>query len=199
MAPTSVEGRSSSTRQGRANQGTRQPATLRHEGWSRRGGGAEKPARFRALPGTFSSADAIGRRAGIDPLSIAEIARAAAEDKKAQDVLVLDVRDLTIIADYFVIASGTSRTQVKAITDAVTHELKERGVLPLHREGTVEGGWIILDYADTVVHVFHARQREYYDLERLYRSARVVEVRTGESAREVYTEPREAQREARGS
>jgi len=114
-------------------------------------------------------------------------------------VLVLDVRDLTIIADYFVIASGTSRTQVKAITDAVTHELKERGVLPLHREGTVEGGWIILDYADTVVHVFHARQREYYDLERLYRSARVVEVRTGESAREVYTEPREAQREARGS
>lgn len=107
-------------------------------------------------------------------------------------MLVLDVRELTIIADYFVIASGTSRTQLKAITDAVIHELKEQGVLPRHKEGTVEGGWIILDYADTVVHVFHAREREYYDLERLYRGARVVEGRAGGGPRDVCTEPREA-------
>ncbi|MGE5574238.1 MAG: ribosome silencing factor [Bacteroidota bacterium] len=122
----------------------------------------------------------MGGQAVIDPLSIAEMARAAAEDKKAEDVVVLDVQDLTIIADYFVIASGTSRTQVKAIADAVLHELKDRDVLPRHREGTVEAGWIILDYADTVVHVFHAREREYYDLERLYRGARVVQSRVGE-------------------
>ncbi|MDI7248019.1 MAG: ribosome silencing factor [Bacillota bacterium] len=127
----------------------------------------------------------------MDPLSIAEIARAAAEDKKAEDVVVLDVQDLTIIADYFVIASGTSRTQVKAIADAVLHELKERDVLPRHREGAVEAGWIILDYADTVVHVFHAREREYYDLERLYRGARVVESRAGERPGEAGGEVRE--------
>ncbi|MGE5587438.1 MAG: ribosome silencing factor [Clostridia bacterium] len=131
----------------------------------------------------------------MDPLAIAEIARAAAEGKKALDVLVLDVRELTIIADYFVIAGGTSRTQLKAIADAILHDLKERGVLPRHKEGTVEGGWLILDYADTVVHVFHAREREYYDLERLYRGARVVEapLENGCCGHE-YAEPREARR-----
>ncbi|MEW6227005.1 MAG: ribosome silencing factor [Bacillota bacterium] len=114
-------------------------------------------------------------QAGIDALSIAEAARAAAEAKKAVDVVLLDVRELTIIADYFVLASGTTSTHVKAITDAILEELKDRSVLPLHREGTVEAGWIILDYADTVVHVFHVREREYYDLERLYRGARIIE------------------------
>lgn len=114
-------------------------------------------------------------QAGIDALSIAEAARAAAEDKKAVDVVLLDVRELTIIADYFVLAGGTTSTHVKAIADAILGELKDRNVLPLHREGTVEAGWIILDYADTVVHVFHVREREYYDLERLYRGARIVE------------------------
>lgn len=109
-------------------------------------------------------------------------------------MLVLDVRELTIIADYFVIASGTSRTQVKAIADAVLNELKEQGILPRHREGSVGGGWIILDYADTVVHVFHAREREYYDLERLYRGARIVESRAGEGLNGVCAEPREARR-----
>lgn len=108
---------------------------------------------------------------------------------------MLDVRELTIIADYFVIAGGTSRTQLKAIADAILHDLKERGVLPRHKEGTVEGGWLILDYADTVVHVFHAREREYYDLERLYRGARVVEapLENGCCGHE-YAEPREARR-----
>lgn len=114
-------------------------------------------------------------QAGIDALSIAEAARAAAEAKKAVDVVLLDVRELTIIADYFVLASGTTSTHVKAITDAILEELKDRSVLPLHREGTVEAGWIILDYADAVVHVFHVREREYYDLERLYRGARIIE------------------------
>jgi len=120
------------------------------------------------------NAVAVRRQAGIDALSIAEAARAAAEAKKALDVVLLDVHELTIIADYFVLASGTTSTHVKAITDAILEELKDRSVLPLHREGTVEAGWIILDYADTVVHVFHVREREYYDLERLYRGARTI-------------------------
>ncbi len=103
------------------------------------------------------------------------MARAAAEEKKALDVVLLDVHELTIIADYFLLASGATSIHVQAIADAVLEELKDRDVLPQHREGTAGAGWIILDYADTVVHVFHVRERGYYDLERLYRGARVIE------------------------
>ncbi len=163
---------------------------------TRRRGGlkteVKRPGAARGSPALDMGLTRTGRRAGIDPLSIAEIARAAAEAKKAQNVLLLDVQDLTIIADYFVIVSGTSRTQVKAIADAVLRELKEQGVLPRHREGTVEAGWIILDYADTVVHIFHAREREYYDLERLYRGSPEVGSR-------AEVNPGEVRGEARGS
>lgn len=81
---------------------------------------------------------------------------------------------MTIITDYLVLASGTSDRHVKAIADGVLYDIKEMGLLPLHRDGTSEAGWIVLDYADTIVHVFLAREREYYDLERLYRGAPVI-------------------------
>jgi ribosome-associated protein len=90
---------------------------------------------------------------------------------------VIDVRGMTIIADYLVLASGTSDRHVRAIADGVLYDIKEMGALPFHRDGTPDAGWIVLDYADTIVHVFHAREREYYDLERMYRGAPVI--RTG--------------------
>ncbi len=73
-------------------------------------------------------------------------------------------------------ASGTSDRHVRAIADAVLYDIKEMGTLPLHRDGTCDAGWIVLDYADTIVHVFHVREREYYDLERLYRGVPVISV-----------------------
>ncbi len=139
----------------------------------------------------YASSHAAARgRTTIDALSIARTACEAAEARKAVDVLLLDVRELTIIADYFVIAAGTSGIHVKAIVDAISEELEDRGVLPQHREGTPEAGWMILDYADTVVHVFHVREREYYDLERLYRGARVVGGPAAEAGEEIRTDCR---------
>lgn len=81
---------------------------------------------------------------------------------------------MTIIADYLVLASGTSDRHVRAIAEGVLYDIKEMGALPLRRDGNSDAGWIVLDYADTIVHVFHAREREYYDLERLYRGAPVI-------------------------
>ena len=105
----------------------------------------------------------------------ASIARRAAEEclvKKAQDVLILDLRSLTAACDFFVIASGTSDTQVRAIAENVIGRLDDEDrVLPWHTEGMGLGRWVLLDYVDFVVHVFHQETREYYQLERLWRDA----------------------------
>ncbi|HOB88334.1 MAG: ribosome silencing factor [Bacillota bacterium] len=110
----------------------------------------------------------------IDGKTIIDLACKAALSRKAEDITVFDVRGMTIITDYLMLASGTSDRHVKAIADAVLQDIKETGVLPLRRDGTPEAGWIVLDYADAIVHIFHAREREYYDLERLYRGAQVI-------------------------
>ncbi|NLB73414.1 MAG: ribosome silencing factor [Firmicutes bacterium] len=110
----------------------------------------------------------------MDGISIVEAACKAAWSRKAEDIIVLDVRGMTIIADYLVLASGTSDRHVRAIAEGVLYDIKEMGALPLRRDGNSDAGWIVLDYADTIVHVFHAREREYYDLERLYRGAPVI-------------------------
>ena len=100
-----------------------------------------------------------------------ELALAAAralDDKKGVKILVLDVQHLTIIADYFVIASGRSANQVRALIDEVDDKLSELGENPRRREGTNEGRWAVLDYGNVLVHVFHEQEREYYNLERLW-------------------------------
>lgn len=100
----------------------------------------------------------------------AQAARAA-EEKKAEDVLVLDVGRLTPLADYFVICSGRSRIQVQAIADAVRETLAGLGKPLRHIEGYEGGRWVLLDYGDVVVHVFLAEERQYYQIERLWRDA----------------------------
>ena len=88
---------------------------------------------------------------------------------------------MTPVADYFVIVSGTSLTHLQALVEALIEGLEERGARLLHREGSPEGGWILLDYADVVIHVFRQEEREYYDLERLWRRAKVTDAgRIGE-------------------
>ena len=88
--------------------------------------------------------------------------------------MLLDTRAVCSFADYFIICSGDSEKQIQAIYDEIGHRLKQAGVLPNHREGTVDSGWLILDYGDMVVHVFSPVERDYYQLERLWSGANLV-------------------------
>jgi ribosome-associated protein len=92
-------------------------------------------------------------------------------DRKAIDVVVLDMRDVSSITDYFLICSGGSERQVRAIADAVDEESGALGLASLGVEGYREGHWILIDYGDVIVHVFLQETREYYDLERLWANA----------------------------
>lgn len=99
-----------------------------------------------------------------------DIALDAALDKKARDVVVLDLSGICSFTDHFIICSGTSVRQVQAIADGVEEALRKAGSRPSHVEGYSEGEWVLLDYLDFVVHVFTERSREFYDLERLWRA-----------------------------
>lgn len=97
----------------------------------------------------------------------------AALDKKAQDAVVIELGEICSFTDYFLICTGTSTRQNQSIAENIEETLKrEEGVRPLHVEGQSEGEWILLDYVDFVVHIFSARAREFYDLERLWRAGK---------------------------
>ena len=98
----------------------------------------------------------------------------AALDKRATDLVVLDVQGLSSVTDYFLVCSGKSTTHMKTITDAIRAELKREGARPLHAEGVPASGWILLDYGDVLVHVFLEETRAYYALERLWGDAPAV-------------------------
>lgn len=110
-----------------------------------------------------------------DSRQLAVRAARTASSKQGQAISVLDVRDLIAITDYFVIVSGTSDRQVKTIAEEVVKDLKDGGVRPVRREGESDSRWVLLDYVDFVVHVFHEQEREFYRLENLWRDAPVVE------------------------
>jgi ribosome-associated protein len=113
-------------------------------------------------------------RAGVNRLLRA--AADAATSKKAHDPVALDLRELDGVADYFLILSGGSEVQVKAIAEAVEERLRELGHRPWHVEGLAGRRWVLMDYIELVVHVFHERTREYYLLERLWGDARRVDL-----------------------
>lgn len=110
-----------------------------------------------------------GRDPGSRETAVAA-ARAAAE-KQAEHIVVLDVHELIVITDLFVICSATSDRQVKTVVDEVEKALRELGRKPVRREGEQESRWVLLDYVDVVVHVFADEELEFYDLERLWRDA----------------------------
>jgi ribosome-associated protein len=106
-----------------------------------------------------------------------EAAVEAAIDKKAERIVVLDVSRQLVITDHFVICSGSSERQVHTIAEAIEHRLqRDLDIKPLRREGHRESRWMILDYVDFMVHVFHTQERDYYDLERLWADAPVLEL-----------------------
>jgi ribosome-associated protein len=104
-----------------------------------------------------------------------------ATDRKALDIVVLGMRDASSITDYFLICSGGSERQVRAIADAIDEELGPLGLASLGVEGYREGQWILMDYGDVIVHVFSQETREYYDLERLWANAPKIDL-SGEIA-----------------
>jgi len=107
----------------------------------------------------------------LNSLEAAQLCAQAADDKKASDILILDLRGLTYITDYFVICSGSNVTQVGAIADGVGQALARAGLHPSHVEGEVEASWVLMDYGDIVVHIFDEQTRAYYCLEKLWGDA----------------------------
>ncbi len=101
----------------------------------------------------------------------ASAADAALESRRAVDPVLLDMRELTLITDYFVICQGTSSVHIRALADAVMEALEEQGVRPDGIEGYQEARWILLDYGDVIVHIFAEEARAFYDLERLWSDA----------------------------
>ena len=109
------------------------------------------------------------------PKELALMAAKALSDKKGKEIQVLEISDLTTLADYFVICTGSSNTQINALVDSVEKALTEQaGEEPLHREGYRGGTWVLLDYGCIAVHVFNGEARSFYDLERLWRDGKNV-------------------------
>ena len=108
--------------------------------------------------------------------AVVRVAARAALEKKAIELVVLDLQGLSSVADYFLVCSARSTPQADTIADAVRGALRAEGVRPRHNEGSAESGWLLLDYADVVVHVFLEETREFYSLERLWGDAPLVSV-----------------------
>lgn len=113
----------------------------------------------------------------LDTEEAVTIAARAASEKKATDLVVLDLRNAASFTEYFLICTGASTRQVQTVSNAVEETLLKSGKRPLHIEGYSSAEWILLDYGDFIVHVFSAASRRFYDLERLWRDAPRVEVR----------------------
>ena len=118
----------------------------------------------------------------------AKICGMLAEEKKAQDVVIMKLDDLTDVADYFLVASGTSERHVRTIADSVETGMKERGVKPYSVEGHRDGRWVIIDYQNVIVHIFLEQLRELYDLESLWIEAKKFRIENEKKHLEVENE-----------
>ncbi|MBR7143113.1 MAG: ribosome silencing factor [Clostridia bacterium] len=112
-----------------------------------------------------------------EALDLAKRAVQILDSKKAEDIRLIEIGDLTVLADYFVIANGTSTTQVRALADEIAFRIhEETGVSPLRTEGYDGSNWILIDYGYVVIHVFYRETREFYNLEKLWADGRQVDV-----------------------
>jgi len=112
----------------------------------------------------------------LKPIEIAGFAISALDSKKAQDIKLLRTREITILADYFVICTASSTTHLKTLSDEVEKALEENGEAPLRREGHRNGGWVLLDFGCVIVHLFLKESRDFYTLERLWGDAEDVDI-----------------------
>ncbi len=110
----------------------------------------------------------------MDAKEMTKLALRALEDKKAQDIKVVDISDISTIADYFIIASGKNRSQIQAMCDNVEEVLGRAGISKKQTEGYQNANWILMDYGDIIVHIFDTENRLFYDLERIWRDGKEV-------------------------
>jgi ribosome-associated protein len=114
----------------------------------------------------------------MDSKKLALLCREFADNRKAEDVVILDVRDLSSVTDYFVIASGTSEPHLRAIVEEITSQLRdEHDIRPVRTDGSTQGAWIALDFFDVIVHIMRTEARERYDLEGLWGDAKRIKAK----------------------
>lgn len=111
----------------------------------------------------------------MEAKEMAKLALQALEDKKAEDVKVIDISEISTIADYFIIASGKNRSQIQALCDNVDETLGRAGIAMKQTEGYKNANWILMDYGDIIVHIFDKENRLFYDLERIWRDGKEIE------------------------
>ena len=126
---------------------------------------------------TYTSFDRTLEESPLNSTEVAQLIVEVASDKLAEDIVMLDLRQVASFADYFVIMSAESSRQIEALEEDISQTLKESQVRRFHREGTSASGWVLLDFSDVVVHIMGPEEREYYGLERLWsRAPQVVRV-----------------------
>ena len=111
-----------------------------------------------------------------ESLDKVKIIVSALEDKKGEDIRIIDISEISVLADFFVITNGTNKNQVQALADNVEEKLANDGIYPKNIEGYNSANWILFDYNDVLVHIFDKENREYYDLERMWRDGKIVEM-----------------------
>ncbi|MCD7738415.1 MAG: ribosome silencing factor [Lachnospiraceae bacterium] len=110
----------------------------------------------------------------MESKEIAKLAIEALSDKKGEEIRVIDISDVSVIADYFIIANGTNRSQVQALSDSVQEKLGKAGIFVKQVEGYETANWILMDFRDVIVHVFDRENRLFYDLERIWRDGKIM-------------------------
>jgi ribosome-associated protein len=126
---------------------------------------------------TITVSDPLGhlRKGHLEPLELARAIIDVIENLKGENIVLMDLHGVTLIADYFVICTGTNERQLRAIAEHIDTDIKKaHGVMPLHREGQFGSGWVLLDYSGVVVHIFSEDLRAYYDLEGVWREATIL-------------------------
>lgn len=109
-------------------------------------------------------------------LELTKLAITALEDKKAEDIKVIDISEVSVIADYFIIAGGSNRSQIQALCDNVEEQLGRAGFPLKQKEGYETANWVLLDFGDLIVHIFDKENRLLYDLERIWRDGKLVDI-----------------------
>jgi ribosome-associated protein len=133
-----------------------------------------EPTATAPRPDGLPHRDAAAPASDREPIDLARRIVELAEDKKAADIVLLDLAGLTTLADAFVICSGGSERQIDAIADGIVEGLREEGVRPIGREGTPASHWVLVDFGSVIVHVFTPPERDYYGLEKYWSAAKVV-------------------------